>query len=1207
MKRLLTFLFVLGFAPCVLAQNPQNSPVKDVKSVLSGVVLVTLSETHQASPQSAAVTPAATVKARAWLANAERILPAQPQGLPAAATKGMSQVQARKIKALSRVHSVRLPDGENLEQAMAALLALPEVEAVEPVHLYMTQYLPDDPLYPQQWEHQATGIETAWNVTRGSASVVVAVVDSGVDYSHEDLQANIWRNANNQPGHDFVNVDTNALIGAGYTLIAGEDYVGEDADPMDFNGHGTHVSGIIAAADNTVGIVGVAPGVRIMPLRAGYSVQQGSNTYGILDTISIFKSIIYATDNGAQVINMSFGGGRDQVIADAVSYAHAQGVVLVAAAGNEHYWFPADTYPAALPEVIAVAALADNGEKASYSRFGYWVDIAAPGGDFRSGGNKGILSTVPRVGTLSSSTGYRSLQGTSMASPYVAGAAALLLSAHPELSAQQVKNALLETSTPIVNPGAPLYFGRGKLNMNALLASNAFSSASARFDYPFAMQQVSGLVAIEGLASNSYTLEIGRGYYPDSWQLIASGSAAEGVLQQWDTSSFANGRYSLRLRLQTGAAQVSAMTHIIIENRVKAGWSTKEHLAINGQYAAPIATDLNGDGTKEIISRSIFQTAAGNSFPGIAVTRPNGVPVGSFPIHHLDLDMPRLAGPIVGEFDNTSPGQEIIMLYSTGFNGNSAIVKYSSDGRELQRKLFVFGSSVDKKIAAADLRSNSTDEIVIADGGRQLLVLDALLNVLTNTTMAYQISSGLAITDLENDGLLDIVALGMNDTQFTLQALNNLGVIKWTYQGAGQTDPNNNLVVTDFNADKRKELVFTSYKTDGSHFLNALAHNGQVFTNNGQASWPRQTEFAVGIFGSQGVSIADLTGDGRMDTVQVEGRISGGVFRPFIAGRDANGNKILEILIPPSLYDERFFVGITQPLVADIDSDGKPDIIVNDSGLGREMLAFKLDGSSVGGFPLALDLQSPQATSLVTDLENDGRLDLVISGYQPVVYELGQYDAAKVFWSSYQNGPQKHGELLPKYVETTWRRTLVFIYGQTQTGQDMFVRGGLDHTYAQQNLGLNCTAQNMQCAMPIRHLNMRNATTAPWKVNDNHLDWYGVEPGQNSAAQGSALDWTTNFWPASWGTKRTVAVDGYGETPLNLWGQHYWMLDVEMDCSRGVNGWFELKSFISNGPGWESDIRQPGAPYITGNHFAQCGRLNVFRRGQAAPVTITDI
>ncbi|MBW2734889.1 MAG: alpha-amylase, partial [Deltaproteobacteria bacterium] len=134
-----------------------------------------------------------------------------------------------------------------------------------------------------------------------------------------------------------------------------------------------------------------------------------------------------------------------------------------------------------------------------------------------------------------------------------------------------------------------------------------------------------------------------------------------------------------------------------------------------------------------------------------------------------------------------------------------------------------------------------------------------------------------------------------------------------------------------------------------------------------------------------------------------------------------------------------------------------------------------------------------------------------------------------------------------------------------------------------------------------------NATTNPWKVGDTYLDWYGKEAGQSgwsngSHAEGTPADWTTNRWPSSWGPMRTVLQDGYGYEPLNAEGMHYWMLDVDMDCSKGHvtaggTAWFELKTFISGGPGWEPDVVQAGAPYRSGNHFAKCGMVNVFRRG----------
>ena len=185
--------------------------------------------------------------------------------------------------------------------------------------------------------------------------------------------------------------------------------------------------------------------------------------------------------------------------------------------------------------------------------------------------------------------------------------------------------------------------------------------------------------------------------------------------------------------------------------------------------------------------------------------------------------------------------------------------------------------------------------------------------------------------------------------------------------------------------------------------------------------------------------------------------------------------------------------------------------------------------------------------------------------------------------------------------QADWQRTVIFIKGQTVSGQDMFIRGGIDHTYAQNVLGRSCTSSNMLCAIPIRYRNLLNPYTANWKNGDLYLDWYGRESGQtlgnaNGLAEGSVLDWTTN----NNGNANKVAINGFGYSPLNTWGDHYWMLDVDMDCSKTVNGWFELKSFISGGPGWEGNVSQSGTPYSSGNHFARCGQLNMFERGSSA-------
>lgn len=197
-------------------------------------------------------------------------------------------------------------------------------------------------------------------------------------------------------------------------------------------------------------------------------------------------------------------------------------------------------------------------------------------------------------------------------------------------------------------------------------------------------------------------------------------------------------------------------------------------------------------------------------------------------------------------------------------------------------------------------------------------------------------------------------------------------------------------------------------------------------------------------------------------------------------------------------------------------------------------------------------------------------------------------------------GQYRYEQFINNYLQVEesgdFQRTVIFMYGPTDTGQDMFIRGGIDHNYANTNLGRNCQTWNTECALRIQHNNLLNSTTSSWKSGDLYLDWYGIEANQGAGAEGTAMDWTTNNWPSSWGPLRTVPVDGYGESALNSYGDHYWMLDVQMDCANTVNGWFELKSYISNGPGWEGSISQSGTPYSSGNHMAQCGKINVFER-----------
>lgn len=294
----------------------------------------------------------------------------------------------------------------------------PGVAWVQPNYIYRATYTPGDPKYSQQWGLRRTGAPAAWDVTRGDAGVVVAVVDTGVDYTHPDLAsqvdtANDW---------DFINGDSNA---------------------MDDHGHGTHVSGIIAATmDNGVGGVGVAPQVRILPVKVLDSKGSG-------DTFGVSAGIRYAADNGARIINLSLAGPSDASMRSAVAYAQGQGCVVVAAAGNDDSSEGA-SYPARYTDVVGVGATTSGNAHASFSNYGTGVDVSAPGVN--------ILSTLP---IAIEPSGYASWNGTSMATPFVSGVAALVMSVDPGMSAGAVIQRVLSTAQDLGDPGFDQVFGYG--------------------------------------------------------------------------------------------------------------------------------------------------------------------------------------------------------------------------------------------------------------------------------------------------------------------------------------------------------------------------------------------------------------------------------------------------------------------------------------------------------------------------------------------------------------------------------------------------------------------------------------------------------------------------------------------------------------------------------------------------------------------------
>jgi serine protease len=288
-------------------------------------------------------------------------------------------------------------DPARREAVLAELRRDPEVEAAEPEALFKAFWTPNDPRFKDQWNFKMVHAEKAWDITRGR-NVVVAVIDTGVAFEKDDKC---------YKAKDFA--DTK--------FVKGYDFIHNDEHPNDDNGHGTHVAGTIAeSTNNGEGVAGLAPEAKIMPLKV-------LSAGGMGNAADIADAIRFAADHGAKVINMSLGSPfPSAIIHNACVYAHKKGCTIVAAAGNSGS--EGVGYPAAWPECIAVSAVGPSGDLAPYSSWGKPVGIAAPGGDKTQGDSAGVLQNT----VLQSADDYYSFQGTSMASPHVAAAAALVIS-----------------------------------------------------------------------------------------------------------------------------------------------------------------------------------------------------------------------------------------------------------------------------------------------------------------------------------------------------------------------------------------------------------------------------------------------------------------------------------------------------------------------------------------------------------------------------------------------------------------------------------------------------------------------------------------------------------------------------------------------------------------------------------------------------------
>ena len=877
---------------------------------------------------------------------------------------------------LRRNYLIRFPAAWALEPLQRRYARHPMIEAVEMNRLNRpcAETVPNDPNYREQWNLAMMNMPQAWHIERGNPEVTVAVVDGGVDMQHPEFRSQLWRNVGEIPGNG-VDDDGNGYIddrngwdfSDAPTLPGNGDWTVRDNEPEDEIGHGTHVSGIIAAAaNNQIGIAGIAWRCRLMPLRADF--KYGGGVY--LQNDDVAAAIVYAADNGAHVVNMSWGDTVNAfIVADAVEYAYAQGCVMVAAAGNEGA--VGSLYPAGLKTVISVAALSAERQLYSDSNFGATIDIAAPGEE--------IFSTYLNGG-------YQNQSGTSMAAAHVSGAAALVMSANPDYMNAEVRETLRRTAAPLF---ISTLVGAGSLDAYTALTSPTGLIAQIDTSGRSSQKAESSNIEIEifgsagGVGFTEYWLEYGIGEEPNLWfplGTVKTKPKFNVCLYKWDTSELAEGKHTVRISVKSENGDIKRDRTVVEVNRTAPLILKHASQAwFSGNSVKPVVmweTDEVSIGTIEIFQPNGDISRAGRSdaenFLHIVNLSDFGISPGT---HKYRLLVENRAGGLRIDDNDGS-------LYEIEVEDAPINPLHLSQGTSAERALHAVDQPVDingngrLELITAEMGTNSAQIFEIEDNGEFRRIFSFTERFLPRT-----------IADTDNDGLIEILC----NAPGVLFLLEQPAQGEFPTQRIWEVPGNWGITIKDMDTDGTPE-IFTRDDTTNSI---------SVYEAAGDNNYRNIATLENPTLGSNGISANfatnDFDGDGQLEILI--GDSDGDVFVYETIGNNQYRQTWTTTL--PEGNPELFAAG-------DMDGDGKAEFAVcakTGTKVGPIALdirynhwllvVFKSDGNDTYR-PVwtqrIRDVRDGGNGMTIADANNDGRNELCIA-VAPNFY-LVQYDGA---------------------------------------------------------------------------------------------------------------------------------------------------------------------------------------------------------------------
>jgi uncharacterized repeat protein (TIGR01451 family) len=878
--------------------------------------------------------------------------------------------QGERIATVKSGHILRLHSrSKNVDALVTALSKNPNVEYVEPnyrLHLIAT---PNDSSYAQLWGLKNTGqlisgvagvagadinAEGAWNVTTGSASIVVGVVDTGIDYNHPDLAANVWSN----PGGKG-----NAICAAG---THGFNAITKTCNPMDDHYHGTHVSGTIGGVgNNSLGVAGVNWTTSIMGLK--FLDWDGGGTTA--DAIAAIDFAVQAKIDGVnvRVLSNSWGGGGfSKALLDEINKASENDILFVASAGNDYS--NSDLYPHypssyATPNMISVAATDNRDALAYFSNIGpTTVHLGAPG--------MNVYSTMPGAS-------YGSLSGTSMAAPHVSGVAALVLAQHPSYTTAQVKAAILDNTDPISSL-------QGKVITNGRLNAARALGVPAGPDFTLSVSPASRTVQRGGSTTYTITITPTNGFSGDvALSITGLPSGATGSFTP--TPATTNSTLTVTT---SGSTPLSNSTPLIT-----ATGGGKSHTAVaslivtappvfvpcptlsfitrvdNSTPTALLTGDFNRDGKADLASANV-----GTNNVSVALGNGNGffqTPV-KFAVGTTPLS---IAGA-----DFNGDGKIDLVTANSGSN-NVSILIGTGDG-SFQTATHVAAGTSPFAVTTGDFNNDGKTDVAVANNGSSNVSI--LLGVGDGTFQAavhYAAASGpfsIAAADLNRDGATDLAVAAYNVSKVAVLRGNGNGTFQAavTYSAGGGTA---SVAAGDVNGDGKIDLATANFSTN----------NVSILLGNGDGTLQAATNIAAGT-APYSVTVGDLTNDGKADLTTANSESNN---ISLMVG-NGNGTFLAAITYPSDYYS---YGGPNQTILGDFNGDGKTDVAVANQYSGMAVLlntgTCTLNCNIMGGASHYSVGTTPNAFA-AGDFNRDGVADLAVvnSGAYTISIALGNAD-----------------------------------------------------------------------------------------------------------------------------------------------------------------------------------------------------------------------